>query len=168
MHNHHTFVRCPDSFFSWYSLVWYILWWLYPSLIHGVTENSGILLKIQSPFWLWRNLCRCRFFDYIFKEDEGAPLSQRGGASLMKASPCPPSASRPFLKENFPSTFSWGAVAFLGMLQRRGEATPVAASRSVRTIFPVFLQNPVLIIEMRYFIFQLLIKVSIIHFFQNL
>ena len=154
MHNPHTSVRCPDRNFF---LVLHGM--IYPLMIIPLVDTWSKgefrnIFKIPSPSWLRRNLCRCRFFDDIFKEDEGAPLSCGGRASLMKASSCPPSASRSSLKENFPSTFSWDAVAFLGMLQQRVESTLAVALKSVRTIFPVFLQSPVLILKCGTFFFN--------------
>ena len=95
------------------------------------------------------------------------PLLRRGSQpdeSIHLTPLCIP----PVSKREVPVNLLLRSCRIFGDAPAAGEATPVAASRSVRTILHVFPQSPVLIIEMRYFIFQLLIKVSLIHFFQNL
>ena len=86
MYNHHKFVRCPDSNFF---LV--LPGMIYPLMIIPLvdTGSNGEFrnnFKNTNTFLVTEKSVSLPFFDDIFKEDEGAPLSCGRGAGLMKAS----------------------------------------------------------------------------------
>ena len=155
MHNHHTFVRCPDSLFSWYSLVWYNLWWLYPSLIQGVTENSGIFLKYNHLFGSGEICVAAGFLTIFLKRMRVHPPLLRRGSQPDESIHLTPLCIPPVSKRVFPFNPLLRSSPIFGDDPVAGGVNTCGSLQERENNFPCIPAEPGFDIEMWHFFFSI-------------